>query len=109
MVVEKTESYGFCKTLPSEELMEWVICNEISDIPISRRELPESKRQSKFSYRVYICPQCETKVRATKVVNIRCDDCHVKMVENEDKSLTGLLSWVEQLIDKQAGIKIEQL
>ena len=61
--------------------MEWVIENEISEIPISRRELPDIKRRSQSNYRVYACPQCETKVRATKVVNIRCDDCHVKMEE----------------------------
>lgn len=105
LVVGKTQSYGFCQTAPSEELIEWIISNEIADIPISRRELPEVKSKSKSSYRVYTCPQCETKVRATKAVNIRCDDCHTKMVDNADKVLDNLFSWVEQLISKQADAK----
>lgn len=38
----------------------------------------------KSSTRKYVCPKCGKSVRATRVVNILCGDCHVKMVSNRD-------------------------
>ena len=39
--------------------------------------------KKKSSTRVYVCPECGTRVRATKTVNIGCWDCMVQMVVEE--------------------------
>ncbi|KFM93058.1 SprT-like domain-containing protein [Paenibacillus macerans] len=38
-------------------------------------------QRKKSHIRKYVCPGCGNSVRASKVVNIRCDDCDEKMVE----------------------------
>lgn len=40
-------------------------------------------QRKKSHIRKYVCPGCGNSVRASKVVNIRCDDCDEKTVEEE--------------------------
>ncbi len=95
LVVEHSDKYGWSHTSPAEALLEFVIDNDLTDILINRNEfsgfqmggtgthsgtaIPTPPKKS--SSRKYICPCCGTSVRATKVVNIGCLDCGVRMVE----------------------------
>lgn len=45
-------------------------------------EVEEPEPRKKSHIRKIICPNCGISVRASKEVNIRCDDCDEKMVEN---------------------------
>lgn len=48
------------------------------------RKLPiKVKRVRDVSVRKYVCPDCETSVRATKAVNVVCGDCNRKMQEEK--------------------------
>ncbi|MEK5163189.1 SprT-like domain-containing protein [Paenibacillus sp. FSL R5-0527] len=42
-------------------------------------------QRKKSHIRKYVCPGCGNSVRASKMVNIRCDDCDEKMLEEEPK------------------------
>ncbi|GIP08855.1 hypothetical protein J1TS5_10250 [Paenibacillus macerans] len=60
--------------------------------PTTEGESPETEaagngeaQRKKSHIRKYICPGCGNSVRASKVVNIRCDDCDEKMLEEEPK------------------------
>ena len=93
--VEHSDKYGWSHTAPAEELLEFVIANDLTDILINRNEYsgfqmggtgthsgtPITPTARKSSSRKYICPCCGMSVRATKVVNIGCLDCGVRMVE----------------------------
>ena len=95
LMVEHSNKYGWSHTSPAEALLEFVIDNDLTDILINRNEfsgfqmtgtgthsgatIPTPPKKS--SSRKYICPCCGTSVRATKVVNIGCLDCGVRMVE----------------------------
>lgn len=90
--VEHSEKYGWSHTSPSEELLEFVVKNGLTDILINRNEYcgisvtgtgthsgtaPTGAKPS--SSRKYICPCCGMSVRATKLVNIACLDCGKQM------------------------------
>lgn len=94
--VEKDPSgrYGWTITKPSEQMLDFILENSLTDILITRNEytgfsiaggnshnngglLPTSPKKS--SSRKYICPCCGNSVRATKVVNIACRDCDEEM------------------------------
>ncbi|MBQ9970048.1 MAG: SprT-like domain-containing protein [Oscillospiraceae bacterium] len=95
LMVEHSDKYGWSHTSPAEALLEFVIDNNLTDILINRNEFsgfqiggtgthsgtatPTTPKKS--SSRKYICPCCGMSVRATKVVNIGCLDCGVRMVE----------------------------
>lgn len=94
--IEKSIQYGWTITEPAEELLEWVINNNLSDIKLNRNEFMRvsiggnrgrssggsvATPPKKGSYRKYICPMCFTAVRATKEVNIKCGDCDLTMVK----------------------------
>ena len=95
LVVEHHPKYGWTITHPSDDLLDFVLENNLADILITRNEqygvavsgtgahsngglLPTAKKPS--SSRKYICPCCGNSVRATKVVNIACMDCDEKMI-----------------------------
>lgn len=95
LIVQHSEKYGWSHTSPSDELLEFVLDNDLTDILINRNEFssfqitgtgPHSGTPigttvpKKSSSRKYICPCCGMSVRATKEVNIACLDCGVKMV-----------------------------
>lgn len=95
LIVKHSDKYGWSHTSPAETLLEFVIENDLTDILINRNEfsgfqiggtgthsgtaVPTTPKKS--SSRKYICPCCGMSVRATKVVNIGCLDCGVKMIE----------------------------
>lgn len=95
LMVEHSDKYGWSHTSPAEALLEFVIKNDLTDILINRNEfsgfqiggtgthsgtaVPTTPKKS--SFRKYICPCCGMSVRATKVVNIGCLDCGVRMIE----------------------------
>ena len=95
LMVEHSDKYGWSHTSPADALLEFVIANALTDILINRNEFhgfqisgtgthsgtatPTTPKKS--SSRKYICPCCGMSVRATKVVNIGCLDCGVRMIE----------------------------
>ena len=94
LVVAHDEKYGWTLTSPSDDLIEFILQNDLSDILITRNEFygvavagtgahssagtPTPPRTS--SSRKYICPCCGNSVRATKRVHIACMDCKEEMV-----------------------------
>ena len=96
LMVEHSDKYGWSHTSPADALLEFVIENDLTDILINRNEFhgfqisgtgthsgtatPTTPKKS--SSRKYICPCCGMSVRATKVVNIGCLDCGVRMIES---------------------------
>lgn len=95
LMVEHSDKYGWSHTSPAEALLEFVINNNLTDILINRNEFsgfqiggtgthsgtPIPTPPKKSSSRKYICPRCGMSVRATKVVNIGCLDCGIRMIE----------------------------
>jgi len=94
LIVEHHEKYGWTITHPSEDLLDLILENDLTDILINRNEhygisVPgrgthsgvglEPLPPKKSSSRKYICPCCGNSVRATKVVNIACVDCQAVM------------------------------
>ena len=86
--VSRSERYGWSITSPSDELIEWVLLNDLVEIELNRNDphgfhmggkgaasggvpVPPTKSNS----RRYVCPGCGAIVRATKAVNIICGDC----------------------------------
>ena len=96
LIVEHSEKYGFAHTSPTEELLDFVIKNQLTDILINRNEatgfytgktgthsggVDTGRPPRTSSTRKYVCPCCGMSVRATKEVRIACIDCNEQMVE----------------------------
>ena len=96
LCVEHSDKYGWSHTSPSDELLQFCLDNDLTDILLNRNEysgfqIPGTGTRSgvpggvvtprKSSTRKYLCPCCGNSVRATKTVNIGCLDCGVKMIE----------------------------
>lgn len=94
--VEHSDKYGWSHTFPTETLLDFVIKNGLTDILINRNEFSSYQITGKGTHsgtgitpptvkpsssRKYICPCCNTSVRATKTVRISCLDCNVQMIE----------------------------
>lgn len=95
--VTRSDKYGWSDTEPTEELLDFVIDNQLTDILINRNEGfsfdgSEDGSQSDgangtqtpirtSSSRKYICPCCGMSVRATREVRIKCIDCDEEMIE----------------------------
>jgi predicted SprT family Zn-dependent metalloprotease len=79
LIVEKTNSGGWNHTKLTAEARA-TIEKALSEMPKLKRVQTE-KPGKKSSTRKYVCPDCETSVRATKEVNIICGDCDKKMQE----------------------------
>ena len=95
LCVEHSEKYGWSRTFPNDDLLAFVIDNDLTDILINRNESSGFRivgtgthsgtnggtppRTS--STRKYACPCCGNSVRATKKVNIACMDCGQQMLE----------------------------
>jgi hypothetical protein len=89
LAITKSEKYGYSHTEPAEELLDWILDNDLTDIPMNRNEYGGiqigggdksasgglSKPSTRNHSRRYVCPNCRTIVRATKDVNIICADC----------------------------------
>ena len=95
LIVNYSERYGWSHTEPSDELLDFVLENGLSDILINRNEFSgfaiggtgthsgtqiTTTTRKPSSSRKYICPCCGMIVRATRLVNIACLDCDQQMV-----------------------------
>ena len=94
LAVEHSGKYGWAHTAPTEELLDFIIENGLTDILISRNEFTGFQMtgtgahsgaegtltRKTSSTRKYVCPCCGSSVRATKNVNIGCLDCEEQMV-----------------------------
>ena len=95
LIVTYSERYGHAHTSASDELLEWILDNNIPEIMITRNEYSLNAiggagartptglntTGTKSNSRRYVCPCCGTKVRATRTVNLICGDCNVAMEE----------------------------
>ena len=96
LTVEHSDKYGWSHTSPTEELLDFVIENGLTDILINRNDgtgfyigktgthnggakIPTTPKTS--STRKYVCPCCGMSVRATRTVRIACMDCGEQMIE----------------------------
>jgi len=93
--VSKTEKYGYSRTEPADDLLEWILNNNIQEIQLCRNDMPmvvpvigtgsgspvSSTGSAKNGSRRYVCPECGTIVRATRAVNVICGDCMCGMME----------------------------
>lgn len=95
--VEHDSLYGWTIASPNDELLDFILENNLGDILINRNEyhgiaVPGTGAHSnggiavppprKTSSRKYICPHCGNSVRATKEVNIMCADCQQMMLQS---------------------------
>lgn len=87
LIIEKDNKIGWSITTPSEKLIDYIIDQGWTDIYMARNNgyQPEKSKNPNASgdtekrpssTRKYICPCCKNSVRATKIVNIICGDCH---------------------------------
>ena len=96
LIIEQSPKYGWSITEPGEELIDFVINNDLSDILINRNEFvpfgftttggapsgtTETPTRKTSSTRKYVCPCCGMSVRATRRVRIACIDCDQEMIE----------------------------
>ena len=96
LIVDHHDKYGWTITSPSDELLEFILKYELSDILINRNEFGGFQitgtgthngiptfgglAPRKSSSRKYACPCCGMSVRATKVVNVACLDCDEQLL-----------------------------
>ena len=96
LITEHHPKYGWTITHPSDELLDYILECDLTDILLNRNEYygvavtgtgahnnggtPPSPPK-KSSSRKYICPICGNSVRATKEVHIACLDCNCAMIE----------------------------
>ena len=90
LIVDKHPSYGFAYTSLKPETLRFIKTFDRSSFDLYRdaNGVPETTDDSAddaisrtSSTRKYICPVCDMSVRATKEVNINCNDCNEKMIE----------------------------
>lgn len=88
LIVTHSDKYGWSHTSPADDLLEFVLKHDLTDILINRNEFGGFQitgtgthsgvptfggvAPRKSSSRKYACPCCGMSVRATKVVNIAC-------------------------------------
>jgi len=95
LTVSYSKKYGWSHTSPNDTLLEFVLDNGLTDILISRNELPGIRAVDTGAHsgteirlpprtsstRKYRCPGCGSSVRATKCVHIACMDCGLQMID----------------------------
>ena len=100
LIVTRTDKYGWSTTQPGEDLLDWILENDIQDIKLNRNEYygvqivggkgnsaanggavpPVPPTKTNHNHR-YVCPKCGAIARSTKAINLICGDCMVKMDE----------------------------
>lgn len=98
LIVTRSEKYGYSRTEPSEELIDFIIEHEeLREIEMCRANpalvsvgvgthtgnsngLVTIGTNPNSHHRKYMCPCCHNSVRATKAVNIMCMDCNEQMI-----------------------------
>lgn len=97
LVVDRSEKYGWSITSPSDELLEWIVDNDIQEIKMTRNDLysiritggnaaanggvPATAAGRPNHNHRYICPCCRSIARSGKVLHLICGDCKQTMVE----------------------------
>ena len=97
LCISHSDKYGWSHTKPADELLEFVLENDLTDILLNRNEATSFQiggtgthsggavvigtKPRTSSTRKYVCTCCGMSVRATKVVRIACMDCDEQMVE----------------------------
>lgn len=93
LIISRSEKYGWSHTEPSEMLIEWILLNDLTNIPMNRNEFSgfqlggngggreggKDRPVRKGSYRRHVCPVCNLTARTTKEASLICGDCGVKM------------------------------
>lgn len=94
--VERSEKYGWSITSPSDELLEWILNNDIQEIKLNRNEprglrvtgnnaAAESGTHTPTAHTChnhrYVCPCCHNIARSGKPINLICGDCLQPMAE----------------------------
>ena len=96
LICTRSEKYGWSDTSSqiSDELIEWILNNNIQEIKLNRNEFPFPlmggkgsngsgslcKPPVKSNSRKYVCPNCGLIVRATRLVRVSCMDCEQQLV-----------------------------
>lgn len=96
LVCSRSEVYGWSHTEPSDELIEWIIENNIQEIQLNRNDpcyirvtggttavsggAPATPTTKSNSIR-HICPKCGAIARTTRPLRLICADCMELMVE----------------------------
>ena len=75
LVVNRSKTYGWAHTSPSNRIVDFVQRHNLTDIQINRNDHINAANVKNSSTRKYVCPCCGTSVRATKIVRIACVDC----------------------------------
>ena len=93
--LEYDNRIGWSITSPTEELIDFILANQLEDIRIGRNEgqsfyigiggkagngttTPPTKKPT--NTRKYICPCCSNSFRATKNINVLCMDCNEQYI-----------------------------
>lgn len=93
LAVSKSDKYGWCRTAPSDNLLEWILVNDIQEIKLNRNEwqgfclvggnasleggAPRTTSKA-HNYR-YECPCCHAIARSGKLLHLVCGDCNEGM------------------------------
>lgn len=85
IVITYDKKIGWSVTEPTQDLIDLIEKNFAIDELLSYRQHFESTltKKKKSSTRKYVCPCCGMSVRATKTVNVMCNDCGEVMVCEE--------------------------
>jgi hypothetical protein len=94
LIISRSETYGWTITEPSEKLIDWILENDFTDIPMNRNEFDgfliggngggrsdgdKDKPIRKGSYRKHTCPACGLTARTTREARLSCMECGVEM------------------------------
>lgn len=94
--VEKSSRYGYSMTSLDAKTLEFIRRLDLSAFDLYREEAKKVTAPSEYgtnkesanrpsSTRTYVCPQCNTRIRATKCVQVRCETCN-KLFEELGKT-----------------------
>lgn len=84
--VKQSQWYGYSETSLKPETEEYIKSLDLSAFDLYRESEMQNAEKGKAdirelkkasSTRIYFCPECKTKIRATKEVRVRCDACNV--------------------------------
>lgn len=81
LTVKWIKGRGYSCTSASDRLLKWIDENDLNDILLYRKTIPQNIKMNKSNSRRYVCPVCDTKIRATKTVRVICGDCMIMMME----------------------------
>jgi hypothetical protein len=82
MITEQDAKYGWCITKLTPVALDFI--NSLNGETINLFRTKDTKVKTSVSrVKKYICPNCGTKVKATKEVNIICADCSTDFQQEE--------------------------